>query len=195
MIAQAIQGRLDQASLNKLMIVENFFAWHDSNGDMFFDGVMMLYLVMVECNPETKVGVQVLRDKISNTKSAMFDHDAPRMMEHIASAMILITDQGETHDNPMKDYFNALLTVPNTEFHQYFSLEMMGWQGGTKVYAYEDLAEMAKTIYNNVVTTGTWDAVDSKDARIMALTTQLEVLSKSTSPKSVPLPSTYDMPA
>ena len=195
MIAQAIQGRLDQASLNKLMTVKKFFAWHDSNGDMFFDGVMMLCLVMVECNPETKVGVQVLRDKISNTKSAMFDHDISRMMEHIASTMILITDQGETHDNLMKDSFNALLTVPNTEFHQCFSLEMMGWQGGTKVYTYEDLAEMAKTIYNNMVTTGTWDAVDSKDARIMALTTQLEVLSKSTSPKSVPSQPTYDIPA
>ena len=69
--------------------------------------------------------------------------------------MILITDQGETHDNLMKDSFNALLNVPNTEFHQYFSLEMMGWQGGTKVHTYEDLAEMAKTIYNNMITTGT----------------------------------------
>ena len=105
--------------------------------------------------PETKVGVQVLRDKISNTKSVMFDNDVSRMMEHIASTMILITDQGETHDDLMKDSFNALLTVHNTEFHQHFSLEMMEWQGGTKVYTYEDLAKMAKTIYNNMVTTGT----------------------------------------
>ena len=71
----------------------------------------------------------------------------------------------------------------------------MGWQGGTKAHTYEDLAEMAKTIYNNMVTTGTWDAVDAKDARIMALSDQLEVLSKSTSPKSVPSQPTYDMPA
>ena len=42
---------------------------------MLFDEAMMMWLVMVECDPETKVGVQVLREKISNTKSAMFDND------------------------------------------------------------------------------------------------------------------------
>jgi len=124
----------------------------------------------------------------------MFDNDASRMTEHVASTMILITDQGETHNKSMKDSFNAFLTVPNADFHQHFSLEMMGWQGGTKACTYEDLAKMAKTICNNVVTTGSWDAVDAKDARVMDLSTQLELLSKSTSPNSVPSQPTYDTP-
>ena len=82
----------------------------------------MLHLEIVECNPETKVGSQVLRDKISNSKSAMFDNDVSKMMEHIASTMILVTDQGETHDNLMKDTFNALLTAPSKGIHRHFSL-------------------------------------------------------------------------
>ena len=151
----------------------------------------MLHLVIVECNPETKVGVQALRCKISNSKSAMFDNCVSKMMEHIAITMMLITDQGETYDNLMKDTFNAFLTVLNTEFHPHFSLEMMEWQGGTNVCTYEDLAEVAKTIYNNMFTAGTWDAVDPKDARIMALSTQLEEISKSISPTSAPVPPTY----
>ena len=67
-------------------------------------------------------------------------------MEHAASTMMIITYQDEIHDDLMKDAFNALLKVLNTDFHQCFSLEMMGWQGGTKVYTYEDVAEVAKTI-------------------------------------------------
>ena len=72
---------------------------------------------------------------------------------------------------------------------------MMGWQGGTKFHTYEELAEVAKTIHNNMVTKGTWDAVDPKKARTMALNTQLEELSKSTSSKSMPFPATYETPA
>ena len=71
----------------------------------------------------------------------------------------------------------------------------MGWQEGTKVRTFEDLAEVAKNVCNNVVTTGTWDAVDPKDARVIALSTQLEELYKSTSPKHVPVPPTYETPA
>ena len=59
MIAQATQGQLDQASLQKIITVKKFFTWHDSNGDMLFDSIMMLYVVMIECESETKVWIQV----------------------------------------------------------------------------------------------------------------------------------------
>ena len=64
MIDKAIQCHLDQASLYKLMTVKTFFDSHDSNGDMLSDGAMVLHLVMVERNPETKVGDQVFQEKI-----------------------------------------------------------------------------------------------------------------------------------
>ena len=98
------------------------------------------------------------------------------MLEHISSTMTNITDLGETHDNLMKDTFDALLSAPNTEFHQYFSLQKLSWQGGTKQFTYDELAHLAKTIYNNMVSSGAWDAVDPKDAKIMALSTQLQQL-------------------
>ena len=90
--------------------------------------------------------------------------------------MELITDQEESHDNLMKDTFDALLTVPNTQFNQYFALEKLSWQGGTKSYTYETLADLAKSIYNNMIINGTWNAVDPKDAQIMALATKVDEL-------------------
>ena len=108
------------------MTVKKIFDWHDSNGNALFDGIMTLCLAMVECDPETKVGTQVLRDKISNSKSDVLDNDVSKIIEHAASTMLLVADQGETHDNSMKDTFNALLTVLSTEFRQSFSLETMG---------------------------------------------------------------------
>ena len=52
MIAQDIRGCLYQASINMLMTVKKKFSWHDSNVNIFFDGAMMLHLVMVEYNPK-----------------------------------------------------------------------------------------------------------------------------------------------
>ena len=82
MIAQAIQCRLDQVSLSKLIMIKKIFVWYDSNGDIQFYGVMMLCVVMVECDPERK----------TNAKSAIFDNDMSKMLEHSASTMILIAD-------------------------------------------------------------------------------------------------------
>ena len=87
----------------------------------------MVCLVIVECNPQTEVEVQVLRDRISRTKSIDLDNDVSKMLEHIASTIELITDQEETRDSLMKYTLNTLLTVPNAQNHQFFALEKLSW--------------------------------------------------------------------
>ena len=85
---------------------------------MLFDGTMVLCLAMVKNDCETKIGTRVLRYNVSNSKSTVFKNDTSKIIEYITSTMIIITDQGETHDNLMKETFNAFLMVPRTEFHQ-----------------------------------------------------------------------------
>ena len=77
---------------------------------------MICKIIIGICNLETKVGVQVLRNKIAETKSATFKHKILDMLEHIKSTIDLIKKMGETHDNLLKDTFRALLTAPNTRF-------------------------------------------------------------------------------
>ena len=57
----------------------------------------MLHLTTVECEPVTNVGIQVLWYKITSAKAEILDNNASKILEHVASTMILITDQGETH--------------------------------------------------------------------------------------------------
>ena len=159
------------------------------------DCAMMLHLVIVECNPEMKFGIQVLWDEIPNSKSVMFDNGVSKIMEQKASTTILIADQVETHDDSMKENVNDLLMVPSTEFYQHLGFETMGCQRGTIVCTCEDLAEVAKTIFNDVVTTGAWDEAEPKDSHFMALSTQLEEFFKSISPNLVRVPHAYKMPA
>ena len=50
----------------------------------------MIYKIVIDSyNPETKVGMQSLQDKIIGTKSETFRHNKPDMLEHIKSVCSL----------------------------------------------------------------------------------------------------------
>ena len=72
---------------------------------------------MMECNPQTKVRMQVLQDWISRVKSPVFGNDVSKILEHIASTMELITNQEETYDSLIKDIFDVLLTALNIQYY------------------------------------------------------------------------------
>ena len=136
-IAQGIFGRFDQASINKLTTMKKLFTWIGSSGGSFDDGAMMACLTVLECSPETKVGVQVLRSNIDGAKSLTLSNNVPVMLDHVESAMGTILEMGEAHGNLLKGDFDALLTALNTAYHQHFELEKMSWQGGTKVRTHD----------------------------------------------------------
>ena len=53
----------------------------------------------------------------------------------------------------------------------------MAWEDGTNIQA-EELWESATSIYNNIKASGKWSKVDLKDAKIIALTTQVSKLKR-----------------
>ena len=82
------------------MTMKKQYTWLDSNSDSFHDGVMIACIVVLECNPETKVGVQILRSQITGAKSSMFSNNVPDMLEHIASTI----DEILAWDKPITTY-------------------------------------------------------------------------------------------
>ena len=62
------------------------FTGKHSNGENFYD-VAMVFLIELECNPENKVCVQILRDQMSSTKVSALNNNFPDVLEHIAIAM------------------------------------------------------------------------------------------------------------
>jgi hypothetical protein len=86
-------------------------------GEDFYDRVIMSYLLMDTYNSETKVSIQILRNKITGIKSADFGYEIPKMLDHILSMMDLITELDEIYDSLLKNIFEALLSVPNFKFY------------------------------------------------------------------------------
>ena len=113
---------------------------------------------------------------MSSAKALALNENIPEMLEYIASVMDGIREMDETHDNLMKNTFDALLTVPNAMFRQLFQLEKMSWQGGTKTHDFDQLSTVAKSIYNKMITSGAWNAAETKDAQMLELPAKIEEL-------------------
>ena len=105
-----------------------------------------------------------MRDKIVRTKSSAFQDDIAKTLEYVSGTYETIACLGETCDSLIGNTSNALLTAPNTRFNKYFSLKKLSWHGGNVEYDFDSLAETGSTIYNNVVSNGIWDSIDSQDA-------------------------------
>ena len=74
------------------MTQKDAFTWFNINGDSVHDGAMMGFLIAIECDSEIKVGMQVLKNEISSTKSLLHDNKISDIIENIASAMTRIRD-------------------------------------------------------------------------------------------------------
>ena len=73
--------------------------------------------------------------------------------------------------------YNSLESVPNEPFKKWVTDDKQEWELGTKKTASE-LITNAVTLYNIAVHSKYWNRPDPKDAKIIALTTQLEKLIK-----------------
>ena len=86
-----------------------------------------------------------------------------------------IKEKGQTHEDIILDVFNAFNTVPNPDFAAHVRDERKQWEiGGEKDV--DLIISEALTIYNNAITSNRWQTIDPKDAKITALTTQVEKL-------------------
>ena len=175
MIAKVINGHFTIASLTNLRNSSDKYRWKDANGQYFDDSPTMLKILLDDCNPSTRVGVEDLKKKIEGARLANFKHNVSKCMDYIKSNYKLILEAEATHDNIVRDIFNALLSTNNSNFHNYFSMERIRWEQGAD-YRYDVLCESATAIYNNMKASGEWEKVDPKDAKIMALATEIRQL-------------------
>lgn len=86
-----------------------------------------------------------------------------------------IQEKGENHEDYILNLFNALDTVPNSDFSAHIRFERRAWEMGSEKSP-DKIITKALTLYNNAVSSNRWSEKDPKDAKIMALTTRLEAM-------------------
>ena len=128
---------------------------------------------MQTCNPSTRVGVSELKEELRGSNSAKFGHNIQKLTDFMSSKYCEIKEKGQTHEDMILDVFIAFKTVPNPDFDAHVRNERKRWElGGDKDV--DQIMSEALIIYNNAITANRWQTQDPKDAKIIALITQVE---------------------
>ena len=115
MIAKRIVGYLKAVDYEFLKNKAKQFTW-SGHGDKEIDGPTILWILLQICNPSTLVGVAELKDDLRKATSAKFQNNVKILNDYMSSKFCNITEKGQTHEDYILDLFNALATVPNSEF-------------------------------------------------------------------------------
>jgi len=178
MIAKRIVGHLKTADLEILKNQASQYTWANADKEEM-DGPTMLWLLLQSCNPSTRVGISELKTDLRNATSSKFQHNVKKLTDYLSSKYREIEERGQEHQDYHLDLFNALQTVPNPDFAAKIRDERQAWEIGGDKPANQVIAE-ALTIYNNAVSQNRWESKDPKDAKIMALTTEVQQLREET---------------
>ena len=68
----------------------------------------MLKILAGICNPTAHIGVETHKKKIENTRLNQYSHNVSSCMENIVTNYNIILEQEGSHDNIIRDIFNAL---------------------------------------------------------------------------------------
>ena len=126
-------------------------------------------------NPSTRVGVSKLKEAIRNTRLENFGYKLDDMISNVESNYNQIIERGHKHDDIVMDFFYALLSTKNSVFKDFIQRKKDQWEDGTDM-TLDELSASALSKYNNMVEQRTWNEKDPKDAKIIALATQVETL-------------------
>lgn len=178
MIAKRIAGILTPDSYNSLLLQKKDFSWMEEDGEYVFDGPTMLIHLLKKINPSTRVGISDLSLQIQEARMNKFNNNVVMMLDHMNNNYQQIEAMNEQHPNYIMHLFHALLSAKNEIFVNYVQTIKDNWETGKDVSA-DELINEAKTKYNNMVKQKIWNKQSPKDAKIMALATELRNLKDS----------------
>ncbi len=175
MIGEYLLGLFKPKALLKITQKKHLYTWRTTDGEVLYDGVLMLQFIMDIINPSTKVGVSGLKDQLRNAKLSNHQNNVASLTEHMENTYQEIISRGSTHEDYTKDLFDALGSGKNDEFNSFISTKKTQWETGTTIDSNQLITD-AITIYNNLYVKNLWNAKSKADDKLVALTTQVSKL-------------------
>ena len=171
MIWERLLGSISAATESNLMARKSLFSWYGADGTIEYDGPTALYILISDINPNTRVGVGVLKKKLRDIKMGSYNQKVTDMLHEIQSTYNRIEELGFTHEDIVLDTFNALLSGKNQVFKDFIQRKKDEWESGVDV-SLNDLVEYAVNKYNNMVASKGWVQKESAETKLLSLLTE-----------------------
>ena len=178
MIWRAIEGRFSNKTLEAFRLHRKDYEWKSTNGLIEEDGATMLKILINIVRPNLKVGLKEFKDIIATATTKAYKNDPLEMLGAMENAYDESTiNRKSTYDQYMDDVVKALKTFSNRVFVNFMTHLEDEWETDATddTPAKIDLfIQTVRTKYNNTRSRSKWDIVDPADAKILALSTQLQ---------------------
>ena len=157
----------------------DLYTWKDPTGveDDEMDGLTIVSLILRRLRPHHKVDMYAEIGKAKKLTVAQFDNDIHLFFDAMKTTKLLIDQKDSmayTDDAFVRDIFIQLKddSLPADFKHEFTSLERR-WQMDKEIVTPQSLMDDAGTYYTNLIGSGSWKLESTKNAQIIALTTQL----------------------
>lgn len=180
-VAQTLTNSLTPAAITNLDRSKHLFTFVESDGSVKQDGPTMLLLLLRKVDPTTTVSTENHKKAIESAKMQKFNNEVPLLISYIDDHHKAILDNGGSYDDETlrRHAISALTSGPNAAFNKFMEDIECDIESGIGMHATisaRDLFVAAEKYYNNLISKEKWIKVDPKDARIMALTAELNQL-------------------
>jgi flagellar biosynthesis chaperone FliJ len=179
-VAEWLKNVLDDISFARLLLKKTVFSFVDAaTGTVSFDGPLMLKIALSKLDPNVVVGIELLRQKLETIRLHTFKNNVDEMCDEIEGIMKQI-EGSDKHCESIRRYtITALSSGPNAKFNMFIDRlndDIESQTGANKAMEWRDIIDAARVKYNNMNSLSQWDTVDPRDAKLLALATQVETL-------------------
>ena len=177
-IIEFLNNSLEPNALAAIALEKEKFTFTDASGNEKQDGPTKLYLYLKKLDPSTAINIENHRRLIETCRLQKFDMNVTDMVVFIESHFKTIIDNGGEYNEKtyIRHIFDALLSGPNAKFNTHFEMIKTDVQSGMGFHSNitaKKLLTAAQTLFNNLESTDEWTKVDPKEARLLALQTEL----------------------
>ena len=181
-VTENIKGILSAKGWQDILLESSSFTFTDASGMDWYDGPTMAKVLLEQIDPTSAVNLEMHRHAIESVKLQTHNNNVTEMVKDIEKHHRVITSNGGSY--PAESYrrhiITALLSGPNEAFNTHFrsiKTDVDACYGFHANVTPDQLMRSAKSMYVNAERLGEWNKVDPKDARIMALATEVRELS------------------
>ena len=148
-----------------------------------FDGPCFLKVILDTCLTETAATTRLIRENLMNLspKMAEYDNNVEDFNNYVLLQLRLLSARGETTHDLMNALLTAYKSVPDKEFGRYIVDRETAFDDGRENMNADGLLQLAFNKYKLLSDQGKWLQMDASDAKLVALTAQLEELKKNNS--------------
>lgn len=181
-IARLLKNTVTREGYESLLLQKDHFAFPDpASGVVKYDGPTMLKILIDKIEPDNVLGLEIWRRKLATMKLHEHGNDVNKLLDAMVTIHRKITNSGKTHDAYRDNICDALTSGPNSSFNDWVQRTIDDYESGTGANAgitVDTLISAARQKYAMMIDKNTWGKVDPKDAKILALSTRLDEVSK-----------------